>query len=187
MLESKNERTLVWGIIIFVLADFPQWLASVWSLFCNKPLYQWLQDKGIAIPSFSLLWITWPIGLILLGILVRNSIKENKKPAEKPKIKTEEEKKRELLDELNRKYRPEIYEKIVTIDTAVWRPHEGNPSDVTEIVKSYVANGKLEIRCTIDVLGDPRQNIGKVLTIQYYYDGKKYTRIYEEGRIARLP
>jgi len=79
MSETKNERNIVRGIIILVLADIPQWLSSVWSLFCNKPLYEWLQEKGIAMPHFSLLWITWPIGLLLLGVLVWNSNKENKK------------------------------------------------------------------------------------------------------------
>jgi len=78
MQDSKNKRRIFWAVVILVLSDFPQWLASVWSLFTAKPLYLWLQEKGITMPHFSLLWITWPTGLFLLGILVFNSIREGK-------------------------------------------------------------------------------------------------------------
>ena len=108
MPESKNERNIVRGIIILVLADIPQWLASVWSLFCNKPLYQWLQEKGIATPPFSLLWITWPAGLILLGILVRNSFKENNK--------SNEERTKEAVDKIAKRNFPERFESVSDLE-----------------------------------------------------------------------
>jgi hypothetical protein len=76
---SRNEHRIIWAVVIFICADFPQWLSAVWALFSSIPLYQWIQEKGIVIPHFSLLWITWPIGLILIGVLVLNSFKENKK------------------------------------------------------------------------------------------------------------
>jgi hypothetical protein len=79
MPDPKNTRRILWAAVILVFSSFPQWLASVWSLFTAKPLYLWLQEKGIAMPHFSLLWITAPIGICLIGILVRNSIRENKK------------------------------------------------------------------------------------------------------------
>ena len=73
MQSLSRHKKIILSVLALAFASFPQWLSSVWSLFCSEPFFQWIKEKGIKTPSFSLLWITWPIGLILLGVIAWNS------------------------------------------------------------------------------------------------------------------
>src|SRR6266446_329826 len=78
----SQRRSIVYTIIAFVFISLPQWVQAVWGLFSNEPLIPWLRSKGVAMPSFSLLWITWPIGLLLLALILWNIVKQNRKHQE---------------------------------------------------------------------------------------------------------
>jgi hypothetical protein len=138
-------------------------------------------------PHFSLLWITWPIGLLLLASIAWQSRKQNQKPIEKPNRKTKEEKNKDLIDKIARRNFPERFERKVSIHSAIWRAAEGKPFDVTEIAKAHIVDGRFEMRCTTEVLGDPHEGLGKVLAVDYFFEGKNFNKLFAEGRIARLP
>jgi hypothetical protein len=177
-----KKHPIIWTIIGILFISGPQWLSGTWGLFCSQPFFQWIHAKGLTMINplmFSWNWITLPIGIGFLAFILW----EVKKPNEK----TKKEKQRELLEEIGRKYCPEKYLKIVTVDSAIWRASEGVLFDVTQIVKGHITGGKLELRCTVDVLGEPHANLGKTLTVEYWYDGEGFTRIFREGEVARLP
>jgi hypothetical protein len=100
---------------------------------------------------------------------------------------TSNESTEEILERIYRRARPEIYEKVVTVESALWQASDRKPFDVTKIVQAYISDGKLEIHCTNELFGDPHPGLGKVLTIEWFYDGKKHKNLFPEGRIARLP
>ena len=69
MSEERKGHKLVWAIIVFIFATFPQWISGVWALFSSEPFFLWVQSKGVKMLPFSLSWVTWPIGLLLLGLI----------------------------------------------------------------------------------------------------------------------
>ena len=173
---------ILWDCVKGIFSMIASFLISHWGIF-----------KNMALAKDAPLWIQFIVFLIMGSLVyifitaIWFLIKQKNDQSSPVLQKTEKEQLAERVNEIARRNFPEIFEKVVTIHSAMWRPHEGDAKDVTEIVKSYVANGKLEMRCTIDVLGDPRPNIGKVLTIEYWYDGKSRKALFEESRIARLP
>lgn len=82
----KRHKSIVYAILVLFFVSFPQWLSAVWALFFSEPFFQWIQSKGLKIPSFSLLWITWPIGLVLLSIIAWNTIKQKREIQQKAAI-----------------------------------------------------------------------------------------------------
>ena len=65
----------------FLFIFLPQWAASVWALFSNEPLAIWLTRQHFPNFPFSPLWITGPIGTVLL-IIILLSIRSDKRKAE---------------------------------------------------------------------------------------------------------
>jgi len=65
----------------FLFIFLPQWAASAWALLSNEPLAVWVARQHF--PNFPLspLWITGPIGTVLL-IMIWQSIRSDKCKAE---------------------------------------------------------------------------------------------------------
>jgi hypothetical protein len=53
---------VLWVIFIFL----PPFASGVWALFSDKPLFLVLSKLGFPMPVFSIMWITGPIGLVML-------------------------------------------------------------------------------------------------------------------------
>jgi len=65
---------------------------------------------------------------------------------------------------------------------------EGTTNDVTELLRSKIKNGRLELQVTnYEMGGDPRPTVRKTLTITYIYSGGTSTRVVSEGNILTLP
>ena len=61
-------------------------------------------------------------------------------------------------------------------------------TDVTQLLRSKVSSGRLEIRvCNDDLGGDPSPGAVKELEVVYFYAGHKYSIIVSEGGILSLP
>jgi hypothetical protein len=65
----------------FLFIFLPQWAASAWALLSNEPLAVWVARQHFSNFPFSPLWITGPIGTVLL-IMVLLSIRSDKHKAE---------------------------------------------------------------------------------------------------------
>jgi len=65
----------------FLFIFLPQWAASAWALFSNEPLAIWLTRQHFPNFPFSPLWITGPIGIVAL-IMILLSIRSDKRKAE---------------------------------------------------------------------------------------------------------
>ena len=65
----------------FLFIFLPQWTASAWAFFSNEPLAVWLARQHFPNFPFSPLWITGPIGTVLL-IMILLSIRNDKRKAE---------------------------------------------------------------------------------------------------------
>jgi hypothetical protein len=62
----------LWLCFSFIVIWFPQWAASVWSLFSTEPLVVVVSNKlhAMTIPTFSPYWITIPLGLAMFAYLI---------------------------------------------------------------------------------------------------------------------
>ena len=103
--------------------------------------------------------------------------KQNQKPREKPKRKTKEERNKEIVDKIARRNFPGIFESELSIHSADWWI-EDKHLNVTNIVRSYLIDSKVQMPCEISILGDPRPYLGKILTIDYSIGGKKTQKIF---------
>src|SRR6266496_6092189 len=65
----------------FLFIFLPQWATSAWALFSNEPLAVWVARQHFPNFPFSPLWITGPIGTVLL-IMILLSIRSDKRKAE---------------------------------------------------------------------------------------------------------
>ena len=65
----------------FLFIFLPQWAASAWALLSNEPLAVWVARQHFPNFPFSPLWITGPIGTVLL-IMILLSIRSEKRKAE---------------------------------------------------------------------------------------------------------
>jgi hypothetical protein len=65
----------------FLFIFIPQWAASAWTLFSNEPLAVWVARQHFPNFPFSPLWITGPIGTVLL-IMILLSIRSDKRKVE---------------------------------------------------------------------------------------------------------
>ena len=71
MWSYPSRHPVVWTIICFFVSSFPQWFASVWSLYTSQPFIPWAKENvGIVMPTISALWITVPLGLLMFGFLL---------------------------------------------------------------------------------------------------------------------
>jgi hypothetical protein len=66
---------------VFCFIFLPQWAASAWTLFSNEPLAVWVARQHFPNLPFSPLWITGPIGTVLL-LMILLSIRRDKRKAE---------------------------------------------------------------------------------------------------------
>ena len=64
----------------FCFIFLPQWAASAWALFSNEPLAVWLTRQHFSNFPFSPLWITGPIGTVIL-LMILLSIRRDKRKA----------------------------------------------------------------------------------------------------------
>jgi len=62
----------------FLFIFLPQWATSAWALFSNEPLADWVARQHFPNFPFSPLWITGPIGTVLL-IMILLPIRSDKK------------------------------------------------------------------------------------------------------------
>jgi hypothetical protein len=58
------------GIGAVLLNWLPQWVASVWSLFSSEPIFQWLGEHHMLRLPFSPIYITGPVSIVLLVIIL---------------------------------------------------------------------------------------------------------------------
>jgi hypothetical protein len=58
------------GIGAVLLNWLPQWAASVWSLFSSEPMFQWLGKHHMLRLPFSPIYITGPVSIVLLAIIL---------------------------------------------------------------------------------------------------------------------
>jgi hypothetical protein len=65
----------------FLFILIPQWAASAWTLFSNEPLPVWMAREHFPNFPFSPLWVTGPIGTVLL-IMILLSIRSDKHKVE---------------------------------------------------------------------------------------------------------
>jgi hypothetical protein len=65
----------------FLFIFLPQWATSAWALFSNEPVAVWVARQHFPNFPFSPLWITGPIGTVLL-IMILLSIRSDKRRAE---------------------------------------------------------------------------------------------------------
>ena len=65
----------------FCFIFLPQWAASAWALFSNEPLAVWLARQHFSNFPFSPLWITGPIGTVIL-LMILLSIRSDKRKAQ---------------------------------------------------------------------------------------------------------
>jgi hypothetical protein len=65
----------------FLFILLPQWAASAWALLSNEPFAVWVPRQHFPNFPFSPLWITGPIGTVLL-IMILLSIRSDKRKAE---------------------------------------------------------------------------------------------------------
>lgn len=79
--QTIRKHPVKWSVAGFVFITFPQWLSGTWALFCSTPLFQWLQSKGIKMPTFSLSWITVPTGFLFMAYIARQSYLHRKNHA----------------------------------------------------------------------------------------------------------
>jgi len=77
---------------------------------------------------------------------------------------------------------PAIETTDLTIHSADWGI-EDKHQDVTKIVRSYLIDYKIQMACEIDVLGEPRPGIAKILKIDYSFFGKRTQKIFKEHDI----
>jgi hypothetical protein len=120
--QTIKKHPVKWSIAGFLFITLPQWLSGTWALFCSTPLFQWLQSKGIKMPSFSLSWITVPVGFLLLGYVAWQSYVQRKQAKPLPGLleemrqhKTDEEKK-EVIEKIARRNFPERFESDLEIE-----------------------------------------------------------------------
>jgi hypothetical protein len=64
----------------FCFIFLPQWAASAWALFSNEPLAVWVARQHFPNFPFSPLWITGPIGTVIL-LMILLSIRRDKRKA----------------------------------------------------------------------------------------------------------
>ena len=76
---------------------------------------------------------------------------------------------------------PKIDTRLIII-SASWGI-EDKYADVTGIVRSYLIENKIEMPCEISILGEPRPNLGKILTIHYSIGDKKSQKSFKEHDI----
>jgi len=69
------------AVASFLFIFLPQWAASAWALLSNEPLAVWVARQHFPNFPFSPLWITGPIGTVLL-IMILLSIRSDKCKAE---------------------------------------------------------------------------------------------------------
>src|SRR5258707_15628565 len=84
---------------VFCFIFLPQWAASAWALFSNEPLAVWVARQHFRNFPFSPLWITGPIGTVLL-IMILLSIRSDKRKAEPVTISTTDRQAAVAIDEL---------------------------------------------------------------------------------------
>jgi len=53
------------GAAVFLLWSFPQWFGSIWPLFTDKTLPEWIADKRWTVSASTSAWLTLVIGLAL--------------------------------------------------------------------------------------------------------------------------
>jgi hypothetical protein len=83
----------------FLFIFLPQWAASAWALFSNEPLAVWLTRQHFPNFPFSPLWITGPIGTVLL-IMILLSIRSDKRKAEPVTVSPTDPQAAVAIDEL---------------------------------------------------------------------------------------
>src|SRR5438552_5954551 len=68
---KRHRTTAAFLAICAVLLNWlPQWAASVWSLFSSEPMFQWLGEHHMLRLPFSPLYVTGPVSLGLLAIIL---------------------------------------------------------------------------------------------------------------------
>src|SRR5260370_22422369 len=74
---------------VFCFIFLPQWAASAWTLFSNEPLAVLVGRQHFPNLPFSPLWITGPIGtvLLLMGLLLIRRDKRKAEPSPRDKRK----------------------------------------------------------------------------------------------------
>lgn len=153
-------RKDVW---LFIGAMWKHWAWWVLSILGSVGA-TFYQAKGGIIPS----WILWLIALSGIVIAAFLAYRDERRFS------------RSLIQKL------ETHESLV-IHSAIWGV-EGVNSDVTDIALSrFFVSGKLDMSCEISILGDPRPNLGKILTVNYSVGGKRLKKSFQEHEIARLP
>ena len=73
------------AICAVLLNWFPQWAASVWSLFSGEPMFQWLGEHHMLRLTFSPIYVTGPVSFGLLAIILWglfSPARKNKVPPE---------------------------------------------------------------------------------------------------------
>lgn len=66
-----RRHPVITGLAGFLFIALPPWAISVWSAFSSEPFFRFLARQRIPIHlGFSIQWITIPIGLTLLGLVV---------------------------------------------------------------------------------------------------------------------
>ena len=79
----------VWIGITFLVWGFPQWLASIWSLFSPNPIAKVLSESlrkhSIRLPHVSAYWVTTPIAFAMF-IAVWREVKRRPLPGPSPTI-----------------------------------------------------------------------------------------------------
>ena len=66
------------AVWVFLFMSFPQWAEWIWSFYSSDPLVPWMaRSIGVSgLPDVSLtvlLWVTIPIGLVLLALILYRS------------------------------------------------------------------------------------------------------------------
>ena len=66
------------AVWVFLFMSFPQWAEWIWSFYSSDPLVPWMARSigvsGLPDVSFTvLLWVTIPIGLVLLALILYRS------------------------------------------------------------------------------------------------------------------
>ena len=66
------------SVFSFLFMSFPPWAEAIWALFSSKPIVPTLWSKlfgDSVVPPFSALWITIPLGLLMLSLIFREARK----------------------------------------------------------------------------------------------------------------
>ena len=60
-------------------------------------------------------------------------------------------------------------------------------SNITAHLNDQIANNRLEILISNDIIDDPVRGVPKIAKIKYWHNGRRHKREYVEGETAILP